>query len=103
MIVFLLYITSKHIYLKDLHPIFFPILGLSLLVLAPAFGICHEIQKVSQNNINRVFGIDCFHAAEIFPHKAIRIHRRELQKYKRRVRYFRNLIRRFSLNLSKNK
>lgn len=92
-IVFLIYITIKHIYLKDLSPLFIPILVLSLLVLVPAFGICHEIQKVNQNNINSVLGLNCFHCAEIFPHKGIRIHRRELRKYKRRVRYFRKLIR----------
>ena len=66
---------------------------LSILLL-PLLGMCQELQNTSQNSIDD-FLLDkpTYHLAEIFPHKGIRTHRREMRVYKRRVRRFKRAIR----------
>ena len=75
-----------------------PLLGLSSLLLAfisaPIAGMCQELQKTSQDDIDSdVLGRATPHWFELFPHKGIRTHRRELRTYKRRVRRFKRVIR----------
>ena len=66
---------------------------LSILLL-PLLGMCQELQNTSQNGIDDVLlGKPTMHLAEIFPHKGIRTHRREMRVYKRRVRRFKRAIR----------
>ena len=75
-----------------------PMLALtSLVFLIALFGIsgmCQELQNTSQNDIDKVLlGKPTRRLAEIFPHKGIRTHRREMRVYKRRVRRFKRAIR----------
>ena len=65
---------------------------LSILLL-PLLGMCQELQNTSQNGIDDILlGKPTMHLAEIFPHKGIRTHRREMRVYKRRVRRFKMII-----------
>lgn len=75
-----------------------PLLALTSLLVAlisaPTAGMCQELQHTSQNGIDDVLlGKPTMHLAEIFPHKGIRIHRRELRIYKGRIRRFRRALR----------
>ena len=66
---------------------------LSILLL-PLLGMCQELQNTSQNAIDdALLGKPTMHLAEIFPHKGIRTHRREMRVYRRRVRRFKRAIR----------
>ena len=65
-----------------------------LILLCPLLGMCQELQKSSQDGIDDdVLGRETDHWFEIFPHKGIRTHRREMRVYKRRVRRFKRAIR----------
>lgn len=67
--------------------------GVLSILLLPLFGMCQELQNTSQNGIDDVLlGKPTMHLAEIFPHKGIRIHRRELRLYRKRVRRFKKTI-----------
>lgn len=75
-----------------------PMLQLTSIVLSilllPLLGMCQELQNTSQNDIDDVLlGKPTMHIAEVFPHKGIRTHRREMRVYKRRVRRFKRAIR----------
>lgn len=66
------------------------------IILLIATSVAHEVQKTSQNCIDRYMlenGETSYHFAEILPfHKGIRMHKAEHRLYKRRVRYFKRLI-----------
>ena len=68
---------------------------LLLFICLPLSGMLHELQSASQNTINQYLldGKETYHFLEIFPHKGIRIHRRENHAYRRKIRRFKRLIR----------
>lgn len=72
--------------------------GIALLIVIiislNLISMCQTAQNESQSGIDRtLLGRDTYHFAEVFPHKGIRMHRRQHRLYKRRIRYFARLLR----------